>query len=213
MQPMRAIFLDRDGVINENRADHVKCWDEFSFLPGALSALRWLHLAGFHVFVVTNQAIVSRRIVTAQTIEEINARMALQVILHGGHISDIRYCPHDSDQGCECRKPSPGMLLDLAAHWHVDLHHAYLVGDAWTDIAAGRTVNSRCILVQTGRGNDQALLPQARQFPADHVAADLASAVSWIFAQEGLTPPAHDHLAWVMRPERIPWETAISVAG
>jgi D-glycero-D-manno-heptose 1,7-bisphosphate phosphatase len=210
---MRAIFLDRDGVINENRTDHVKSWDEFSFLPGALSALRWLHLAGFHVFVVTNQAIVGRRIVTSQVIEEINARMALQVSLHGGHINDIRYCPHDNDDGCPCRKPSPGMLLELAAQWHVDLQHAYLVGDAWTDIAAGRSVNSRCVLVRTGRGNDQVALPQARQFPADHIATDLAGAVSWIFHEEGLTPPSFENTSWFLRLARVQCGTAVPVVG
>src|SRR5512135_2006935 len=114
---MRAIFLDRDGVINENRTDHVKSWEEFRFLPGALTALRWLRMAGFQVFVVTNQAIVSRGAASTRTIEDINTRMMLQVALHGGRICDVRFCPHDTGDACTCRKPLPGMLNDLAARW------------------------------------------------------------------------------------------------
>ncbi len=112
---MRAVFLDRDGVISENLADHVKSWEEFRFIPGALDALRWLHQAGFRTFVVTNQAIVNRGVVSAQVVEDIHARMLAQVVQHGGFIDDICYCPHDYHENCECRKPQPGMLTQLAA--------------------------------------------------------------------------------------------------
>jgi D-glycero-D-manno-heptose 1,7-bisphosphate phosphatase len=197
---MRAIFLDRDGVINENRTDHVKSWSEFQFLPGALTALRWLNLVGFHVFVVTNQAIVGRGSVSAATIEEINSRMQIQVALHGGRIHDVRYCPHDNDAQCGCRKPAPGMLLDLAARWGVDLSRSYMVGDAYTDIAAGRAAQCRCIMVCTGRGMQQISLPEARHYPPDYVAGDLTGAVAWICRQEQLTLP---------RPEVAPpWRRA-----
>src|SRR5690349_6116306 len=187
---MRAIFLDRDGVIGENRADHVKSWEEFRFLPGVLDALHWLRLAGFHTFVVTNQAIVNRGVVAAQVVEDINTRMALCVAWHGGRIDDIRYCPHDYDENCECRKPRPGMLVQLAEQWRVDLSRSYMVGDAWTDIAAGRSVSCRSIMVRTGRGAEQANLPEARQYSPDHIAADLAAAVEWLLQEEGVLPLA-----------------------
>lgn len=189
---MRAVFLDRDGVINENRTDHVKSWDEFSFLPGALTAMRWLRMAGFHVFVVTNQAIVSRGLASARIVEDIHTRMSLQVALHGGRINDIRYCPHDTHESCPCRKPSPGMLLDIAARWRVDTAQSYMIGDALTDMAAGGAVGCRCVLVRTGRGAEQATLPEARHYPIAHVAADLISAVEWLFQEEGLTLPHHE---------------------
>ncbi|HWQ12255.1 MAG TPA: HAD family hydrolase [Roseiflexaceae bacterium] len=194
---MRAIFLDRDGVINENRAQHVREWREFAFVPGALAALQRLHAAGLPVFVVTNQAIVGRGVVSAAAVEEIHARMLAQVALHGGNIHDVRYCPHDPAVSCGCRKPAPGMLLELAVRWRVDLRRSYMVGDAWTDIAAGRAVGCRCVLVRTGRGAEQLLLPELHQHPADMVAADLSGAVDWILGCEGLSSPGRpDNHAW-----------------
>ena len=112
---MRAIFLDRDGVINVNRDDHVKSWDEFTFLPGALTALRWLQDTGFRVFVVTNQGVISHGGATHTAIAEIHRKMCAEIQLLGGAIDEIVYCPHAGHEQCRCRKPSPGMLLDLAA--------------------------------------------------------------------------------------------------
>lgn len=182
---MRAIFLDRDGVINENRHDHVKSWDEFKFIPGSLTAIRWLHLAGFKVFVVTNQAIVNRGIVSAQDIEEIHRRMVQQVSHNGGIIHDIRYSPHDNHEQSIYRKPGPGMLLDLAAAWQINLSRSYMVGDAMTDMQAGRSAGcSRVVMVRTGRGAEQLQLPACRLYPPDYVANDLLAAVAWMCSHE-----------------------------
>lgn len=186
---MRSIFLDRDGVINENSAEHVKRWDEFAFLPQSLVALRWLRLAGFRVFVVTNQAIVSRGMASTAVIDEIHTRMRLQVELHGGRISAVRYCPHDTHEHCGCRKPQPGMLRNLAEEWRVDLLSSYMVGDALTDIAAGQSVGCRTVLVRTGRGAEQAELPDIQIHRPDHIASDLLEAVRWVFRQEGMVVP------------------------
>jgi D-glycero-D-manno-heptose 1,7-bisphosphate phosphatase len=209
---IRAIFLDRDGVIGENRVDHVKSWEEFRFLPGALDALRWLRLAGFRTFVVTNQAIVNRGIASAKVVEEIHDRMSLCVAWHGGRIDDIRYCPHDNGEQCPCRKPQPGMLRQLAEQWHVDLSRSYMVGDAWTDIAAGQAVNCRSIMVRTGRGTDQINLPESRQYSADHIAVDLAAAVIWLCQEEGITPLTNS-VSLLQRPAIPQWSTALAVSG
>lgn len=210
---MRAIFLDRDGVINENRADHVKSWEEFRFLPGALTALRWLRMAGFQVFVVTNQAIVSRGAASRRTVEDINTRMCLQVALHGGRIHDVRFCPHDAHEGCPCRKPNPGMLLDITTRWRVNLSRSYMIGDALTDIAAGSAAGCRSILVHTGRGAEQASLPEARHHPIEHVAADLISAVEWLFKEERLTLPYHEVAPWMRRTTAPSPLIALQVGG
>jgi D-glycero-D-manno-heptose 1,7-bisphosphate phosphatase len=181
---MRAIFLDRDGVISENRHDHVKSWEEFRFLPGALAALARLHQAGFPLFIVTNQAIVNRGMISAHTLEDIHARMLGHVVQHGGFIDDIRYCPHDYGENCACRKPRPGMLIDLATHWQIDLTASYLIGDAWTDVAAARAVNCQPIMVRTGRGEQQLSLPGYHNNLVHHIAANLFDAVDWLFTQE-----------------------------
>jgi D-glycero-D-manno-heptose 1,7-bisphosphate phosphatase len=191
---MRVAFLDRDGVIGDNREDHVKSQDEFKFLPGALTALQLLHQAGFYTFVVTNQAIVNRGIASSAEVEAINRWMAQQVMLHGGYIHDICYCPHDTGDGCQCRKPRPGMLLQLAAKWQVDLSLSYLVGDAWTDIAAGRAAGCHTVLVRTGRGADQLALPEAQHHTADYIATDLADASAWMIQREGLVLRHYDNI-------------------
>lgn len=209
---MRAIFLDRDGVISENRPDHVKSWEEFQFIPGTFTALRWLHNAGFRVFVVTNQAAISRGLMSAAIIEDIHSRMITSITSQGGRIDEIRYCPHDSHDNCQCRKPKPGMLLDLAEKWQIDLSTSYMVGDAWTDIAAGRAAHCRCVMVRTGRGEEQLQTAEADQYPANFVAANLLQAVDWIIDQEQLVLTIPDG---GLRERQVgaSWHTALSVGG
>jgi D-glycero-D-manno-heptose 1,7-bisphosphate phosphatase len=210
---MRAVFLDRDGVISENRADHVKSWEEFCFIPGALTALRWLHEAGLQTFIVTNQAIINRGIIASEVLEDIHSRMALRVVESGGFIDDIRYCPHDQHDNCQCRKPRPGMLSALAAKWNIDLSQSYIVGDAWTDIAAGRAAHCRTIMVCTGRGTEHMQLCETYQNPADHIAADLLDAVNWIFDQEGIAAAYQERKGLSTRLTNAAWQAALSVAG
>lgn len=189
---MPVVFLDRDGVINENRDDHVKSWDEFRFIPGTLSAIHMLREAGFHVFVVTNQAVVGRGMMTPAMLEDIHDRMVTSISAAGGKIHDIRYCPHTPEQDCSCRKPKPGMLLDLAARWHVDLSHAFLVGDALTDIEAATSAGCRSILVKTGRGTEQLYAPAFAHCPPNHIATNLFDAVAWILGRESTTLDLED---------------------
>ncbi|GAB4110349.1 MAG: D-glycero-beta-D-manno-heptose 1,7-bisphosphate 7-phosphatase [Roseiflexaceae bacterium] len=187
---MRVVFLDRDGVINENRNDHVKSWDEFQFIPGSLEAIRLLRHAGYYVFVVTNQAIINRGLATRQTLDEIHQRMFVQVTSAGGRIHDLRYCPHDTHEQCTCRKPQPGMLCDLAEQWRIDLNNATLIGDAWTDIQAAQSVGCRTVLVKTGRGLEQLALPIDQHRSVDFIAADLWEAVHWVLQRDSLVLPS-----------------------
>lgn len=149
----RAVFVDRDGVICQNRADHVKSWQEFVFLPGAVEALVQLSRAGFYVVVVTNQAVINRGIIPARTVHEIHERMAEAVDRAGGRIDQTLYCPHRPDEQCACRKPAPGLILKAAGSLDIDLASSYMVGDAASDMSAGLTAGcGQCYLVLTGRG-------------------------------------------------------------
>lgn len=186
---MRAVFLDRDGVINANRPDHVKSWEEFAFLPGALHALRLLRAAGWTTVVVTNQAVIGRGIVSPAVVQAIERRMLEAVQAFGGRIAAVFHCPHRPEDGCDCRKPRPGLLLRAAERFGLDLAQSYLIGDALTDITAGRIVGCRCILVRTGRGREQLLRAPAGIPPADHVAADLLAAVRWLLAHDDPRAP------------------------
>jgi D-glycero-D-manno-heptose 1,7-bisphosphate phosphatase len=175
-----AIFLDRDGVINENRSDHVKNWEEFVFIPGVLESIRDLSEIGLPIFVVTNQAAVSRGSVTLEALNDIHERLQLAVFRAGGEITHVYHCPHDSGESCNCRKPAPGMLLRAAQDYNLDLKRSFMVGDAWTDIAAGQSVGATSILLMTGRGRWN-FVPSWNRFGLDFAAAcDLADATTMI---------------------------------
>ena len=152
---MRAIFLDRDGVICKNRSDHVKNWEEFQFLPEVKSALADLSQLELPIVVVTNQAIINRGLVTADIVNEIHRRMTAEVAANGARVDRVFYCPHRPDEKCKCRKPEPGMLLQAASEMGIDLAGSYMVGDATTDLIAGDRVGCQTFLVLTGRGKSQ----------------------------------------------------------
>jgi D-glycero-D-manno-heptose 1,7-bisphosphate phosphatase len=152
---MRAIFLDRDGVICENRSDYVKSWHEFQFLPGAKRSLAALSRLGLPIIVVTNQSMIGRGLISADTVEEIHERMAAEVAAYGGRIDRIIYCPHHPEERCGCRKPKPGMLVRAAEEIGIDLTRSYFVGDAVSDLLAAQQVGCQPFLVLTGRGFQQ----------------------------------------------------------
>lgn len=150
-----AIFVDRDGVINANRPDHVKRWEEFVFLPGALEALQSLAAQTWPVIVITNQAIIGRGIAPAAIVDDIHARMRAVVAAAGGRIDDVYLCPHRPEDGCDCRKPRPGMLLRAAREHGLDLSRSYFIGDALSDAQAAAAAGAMPIFVASGRGAEQ----------------------------------------------------------
>ena len=173
---LSAVFLDRDGVINENRDHHVTSWQEFRFLPGALEAVTRLSRAGVRVFVVTNQAIINRGVVSQALVDSINWRMVSEIRRKGGIVEGIACCPHRPEEKCGCRKPKPGMLIDLARRHAVDLTRAALIGDALTDIEAGQAAGCRTVLVLTGRGRRELERATAAGKHSFIVAPDLSAA-------------------------------------
>ena len=178
---MTVVFLDRDGVINENRPDHVKSWAEFRFLPGAREAIARLTRSRVRVFVMTNQAIINRQLVPVSVLEDMHHRMLREIEAQGGRIEEVAYCPHRPDECCACRKPQPGLILNLAAKHRVDLRDAVVIGDGLTDMKAGEAARCRTILVMTGRGKDQlGLIGDAEQ--KFMVAADLPAAVDLVLS-------------------------------
>ncbi len=151
---MSTIFLDRDGVINENRLDYVKSRSEFCFLPGSKEAIVKLTRAGHRIIVCTNQACIARGIVLVETVEEIHRCMITELAKDGGIIEKVYYCPHSKDEGCFCRKPRPGMLLRARDELDIDMHDAIFIGDSISDIHAGLAAGIHPILVLTGLGTD-----------------------------------------------------------
>ncbi len=187
----RAVFLDRDGVINVNRPDHVKSWSEFEFLPRTLDALAQLAKTEFLVIIATNQAAIHRQLVDEATVRDIHSRMSAQVEHAGGCIQAVYYCPHLPEENCECRKPKPGMYLRAGWKYNLDLTRSFVIGDARADVEAAVAIGAQPILVLSGRGCDRrALLERAcAECKTDCIVVkDLAQAVEWIGEKERVVP-------------------------
>lgn len=183
----RAVFVDRDGVICRNRNDHVKRWEEFVFLPGVLEAMARLSRLDLYIIVITNQAIINRRMAPVGVVEDIHARMVRDIEAAGGRVDQVIYCPHRPDERCACRKPQPGLLLKAKVELELDLSRSYLVGDAKTDMQAARAVGCRRYLVLTGRGRRQLIRCWLHGEHGFKVVPDLGAAVSGIVRRENGT--------------------------
>ena len=155
-----SIFLDRDGVLIENRSDYVRDWSQVKIIPEAVRALSLALIKKYKVVIVTNQSAVGRGLILLKTAEEINQRLINLIGDEGGQIDGV-YMPHKPEDGCSCRKPLPGLLLQAAKDLSLDLKRSWMIGDAWSDVQAGEAAGLRgTILLRTGRGTEQLL--QAR---------------------------------------------------
>lgn len=169
----RALFLDRDGVINENRDDYVKSWEEFVFLPRVFEALRLLAVIFPRIIVITNQAAVAKGLLSHVAARDILTRMKTEIEREGGRIDGLYYCPHASTDGCDCRKPEPGLLLRAARDHALDLRRSFLVGDKVSDVQAALSVRVAPILVLTGEGQKHKQFIQDSAYASVPVVSDL----------------------------------------
>ena len=176
----QAVFLDRDGVLNRTfvrgGVSHPPdCLEEFELLPGVVTAARRLTSAGFVLVVVTNQPDVARGRQTRQRVEQLN-----DVVRRELPVLEVVTCFHDTADGCPCRKPKPGMLLEAARRWRLDLGRSFMVGDRWSDVVAGQAAGCVSILVETPHSGRERCRP-------DHCVGDLGEAAGWII-DRGLEP-------------------------
>lgn len=177
---MSTIFLDRDGVINENRSDYVKSWNEFRFLPGSKQAITKLTNAGHRIIVCTNQTGVARGSLSVETVEEIHRRMIAEIDKIGGVIERVYYCPHSKNENCLCRKPRPGMLLRARDELHIDMNDAIFIGDSITDVRAGLAARVQTVLVLSGLGIEQFREHHHEAEGPFHIARSLKHAAEFI---------------------------------
>jgi len=173
--PNRAVFLDRDGVLNRAIVRHGRPYppatlEEFEILPGAAEAARKLRDAGFLLVGATNQPDVARGTQRREVVEAMNGRLLAEMPL-----AEILVCYEDGDD-CPRRKPNPGLLLEAAETYAIDLSASYMVGDRWRDVEAGRRAGCRTIFIDRGYSERR---PDP---PADHDAADLTDAAEWILS-------------------------------
>ncbi|MBC8078258.1 MAG: HAD-IIIA family hydrolase [Chloroflexales bacterium] len=187
---MRAIILNRYSIINEYRGSRLGRIDQSCFLPGALTALRWLRLAGFNVFVISHQPQISRGQVSRSDVDELHACLRSWIELSGGQINAVRYCTDEGADQPNEQSPHYTMLMDLAHECNLMLASTYFVGDTLHDMRAGRAAGSRIVMVRTGYGADQAAAPEIERCAPEFIAPDLLGAVRWVLRQEGLTLPS-----------------------
>ncbi|HYQ72325.1 MAG TPA: D-glycero-beta-D-manno-heptose 1,7-bisphosphate 7-phosphatase [Gammaproteobacteria bacterium] len=149
---MRLIILDRDGVINEDSDEYIKSPSEWKPIRGSLEAIARLHHAGWRVVVATNQSGIARGLFDLDTLARIHKAMHKRVVETGGLIDAVFFCPHGPEDNCNCRKPRPGMLLDIAERLRIDLAEVPSVGDSLRDIQAAQAAGAQPVLVKTGKG-------------------------------------------------------------
>lgn len=149
---MKLVILDRDGVINHDSAAYIKSPEEWKPIPGSLEAIALLSQAGYRVLVATNQSGVGRGLFEMSTLNAIHDKMHRALGLAGGRIDGIFYCPHAQDAGCNCRKPKPGLLEEIAHRFGVSLEGVPFIGDSLRDLQAAAAVGAKPILVLTGKG-------------------------------------------------------------
>lgn len=184
-----AVFLDRDGTINEQMG-YINHISRFILLPRAAAAIRRLNQAGVPVVVVTNQSGLARGYFPESLLTEVHAKMTRQLAEEKAHVDGIYICPHHPEAkeerfraACDCRKPKTGLFTQAARELDIDLKASYVVGDRWSDLKAAAAVEATGVLVLSGygRGDYQYIGPQQAVQPR-HVAEDLYDAVEWILA-------------------------------
>jgi D-glycero-D-manno-heptose 1,7-bisphosphate phosphatase len=167
---MKLVILDRDGTINEDSEQHVRSPEEFRPIKGSLEAIARLTQADYRIVVATNQSGLARGFLDTRTLFAIHDTLLRALAQVGGRIDAFFFCPHAADSRCDCRKPQPGMLLEVARRFNVSLSETYMVGDARKDLAAAAAAGAKPVLVLTGKGRrtrDEGGLPAGTQVFAD----------------------------------------------
>ncbi len=149
---IRLVMLDRDGVINQDSPDYIKSVDEWHPIEGSIEAIARLSKAGIVVCVATNQAGIGRGLISLADLTDIHQRLIQQVLDAGGLITHIAFCPHHPDDGCQCRKPAPGMLLTIGDVTSMNLSGQPFVGDSTKDVEAANAAGCSPVIVMTGNG-------------------------------------------------------------
>ncbi len=184
------IFLDRDGVINVDSPLYIKTPREFHFISGSAEAVALLSRNGFHIIVITNQSMINRGISTRENLEAIFAAMEAGIRAEGGEIRDIFHCPHTPEEGCQCRKPAPGLINLACTTYAIDPLASFMVGDSAKDIECGVNAGvGTTVLVMTGNGRKALKTLEARKLKPDFIALDLMDAAQWILQQGPLNQP------------------------
>jgi D-glycero-D-manno-heptose 1,7-bisphosphate phosphatase len=151
---VKLVILGRDGILNRYRVDHVKSPEEWEPLPGALEAVARLNQAGWHAVVATNQAGIGRGMIDMASVNAVHAHMNRLAQAEGARFDAVFFCPHTAEETCSCRKPQPGLMLDIGQRYGVDLSEVPMLCDTWRDLQAAHAAGCEPHLLRTGRSGE-----------------------------------------------------------
>ena len=176
---MKLIILDRDGVINEDSDDYIKSPDEWMPIPGSLDAIARLNHAGYSVAIASNQSGIARGYFSLETLAAMSVKMNDMLALLGGRIDAMFFCPHGPKDGCDCRKPKPGMLTEIGNRFQTGLGNVFFVGDNMNDVKAAQAAGAIPLVVRTGKGEQTARMvaDNDADIPVYNDLADVANAI------------------------------------
>lgn len=182
---MKIVFLDRDGVINKYPGDtkYVHNWNEFKFIPGSIEGIKKLAGCGFKLYVISNQAGVSKGLYTQEDLDTIDINMSRELRAQGTGINGIYYCTHLNSDNCDCRKPKTGLLRQVVSSLGVDPEISFFIGDSFIDMAAARSFGAKSVLILSGR--EKLSNRDQWEFEPDYVFDDLRSAADYIVSYYG----------------------------
>jgi len=179
----RLVILGRDGILNVYREDHVKSPDEWEPIPGALEAVARLNHAGWHTVVATNQAGIGRGMIDMASINTVHQHMIQRLAEVGGRVDAVFFCPHTPEDNCDCRKPKPGLMNQIAQRYGIELRTVPMVVDTLRDLQAARAAGCEPHLVRTGRAaalTDAQVVEIVQQVPMTEVHDDLSDFVDFL---------------------------------
>lgn len=174
-----AVFIDRDGTINKE-SGYIDRPDMIELIPGSADAIRMINGMGIKAVIVTNQSGIGRSYFSEESLNEVNDRLKEILMEEDAHIDAVYYCPHHPDDGCDCRKPMPGLLKKAASELDIDLCSSYVIGDKISDLILAQNVGAMGILVRTGYGSESVESVRDQEGLPVLVKEDLLSAVRWI---------------------------------
>jgi D-glycero-D-manno-heptose 1,7-bisphosphate phosphatase len=175
---MKLVILDRDGTINYDSDHYIKSLEEWRPIKGSLEAIARLTQAGYRIVVATNQSGIARGLFSTRTLFDIHDALQRAAVQAGGRVDAFFFCPPAADAACQCRKPQPGMLLEVARRFNIALTDTYMVGDALRDVQAAVAAGARPVLVLTGKG--QKTQAEGNLPPGTQVFADLAAFAEYL---------------------------------